>query len=108
MWKKCPDDGLFTLARDLHSSLIIQAFIILPLSSFPRSEIPVAVSAAALEQTLRDLPKVGTLVKDRPYRQVWRFDAGGKGYYLKFYPRLGSRLKRIVRGNPAMREFVRL
>jgi tRNA A-37 threonylcarbamoyl transferase component Bud32 len=66
------------------------------------------VSVAALEQTLRDLPNVGTLVKDRPYRQVWRFESGGKGYYLKFYPRPGSRLKRSVRGNPAMREFVRL
>jgi tRNA A-37 threonylcarbamoyl transferase component Bud32 len=66
------------------------------------------VSVAALEQTLRDLTKVGTLVKDRPYRQVWRFESAGKGYYLKFYPRPGSRLKRMVRGNPAMREFLRL
>ena len=37
------------------------------------------MSVAALEQTLRDLPKVGTLVKDRPYRQVWRFEVAGKG-----------------------------
>jgi len=66
------------------------------------------MSAAELEQTLRDLPRVGTLVKDRPYRQVWRFEVGGKGYYLKFYPRPGSWWKRRVRGNPAMREFVRL
>jgi tRNA A-37 threonylcarbamoyl transferase component Bud32 len=66
------------------------------------------VSTAVLEQTLRDLPRLGTLVKDRPYRQVWRFEVNGKGYYLKFYPRPGSRLKRTFRGNPAMREFVRL
>lgn len=51
---------------------------------------------------------MGTLVKDRPYRQVWRFEVGGKGYYLKFYPRPGSKLKRMFRGSPAMREFVRL
>src|SRR3954469_3497377 len=67
-----------------------------------------AAAASGLEETLRELPRVGTLVKDRPYRQVWRFEVEGKGYYLKFYPRVGSRLKRMVRGNPAMREFVRL
>jgi tRNA A-37 threonylcarbamoyl transferase component Bud32 len=67
-----------------------------------------AVSTAELEQTLRDLPRVGQLIKDQPYRQVWRFDVGGKGYYLKFYPRRGGKLKRMFRGNPAMREFVRL
>src|SRR5258706_10135312 len=61
-----------------------------------------------LEQTLRDLPRHGTLVKDHPYRQIWRFESAGKGYYLKFYPRPGGKLKRMFRGNPAMREFVRL
>ena len=66
------------------------------------------MSVSELEQILRDLPRLGTLVKDRPYRQVWRFEANGKGYYLKFYPRRRSRLKRMFRGNPAMREFVRL
>jgi hypothetical protein len=66
------------------------------------------VSTAELEKTLRELPRLGTLVKGRAYRQVWRFEVEGKGYYLKFYPRLGGRLKRMFRGNPAMREFVRL
>jgi tRNA A-37 threonylcarbamoyl transferase component Bud32 len=66
------------------------------------------VSPEELENILRDLPRVGSLVKDRGYRQVWRFEYGGKGYYLKYYPREGSRLKRLVRGNPALREFVRL
>src|SRR6266480_345741 len=61
-----------------------------------------------LESTLKDLPRVGTLVKDRGYRQVWRFETNGKPYYLKFYPREGSFAKRIIRGNPAMREFTRL
>ena len=61
-----------------------------------------------LENTLKDLPRVGTLVKDRGYRQVWRFEANGKPYYLKFYPREGFFLKRLVRGNPAIREFTRL
>ncbi|MDB5319623.1 MAG: hypothetical protein JWN40_1254, partial [Phycisphaerales bacterium] len=67
-----------------------------------------APATAQLEQTLRDLPRHGTLVKDRPYRQVWRFESAGKGYYLKFYPRPGGKLKRMLRGNPAMREFLRL
>ena len=66
------------------------------------------MSTAALEQTLKDLPRLGTLVKDRAYRQVWRFEVADKGYYLKFYPRPRAKLKRMFRGNPAMREFVRL
>ena len=64
----------------------------------------VSTGIAELESTLKDLPRVGTLVKDRGYRQVWRFEVNGKPYYLKFYPRAGSFAKRIVRGNPAMRE----
>lgn len=63
-----------------------------------------------LEQNLRDLPSVGTLIKDRGYRQVWRFDFNGKGYFLKFYPRGGlrDRWRRTFRGSPAAREFQRL
>ena len=63
---------------------------------------------AELEKSLKDLPRVGTLVKDRGYRQVWRFETAGKPYFVKFYPRAGFFLKRIFRGNPAMREFSRL
>ena len=69
------------------------------------------MSLQALEQTLKNLSRVGTLVKDRGYRQVWRFEHAGKGYYLKFYPRgksYLSKLKGVLRGNPAMREFQRL
>lgn len=62
----------------------------------------------SLEKLLQDLPHAGTLVKDRGYRQIWRFEHAGRAYYLKFYPREGSRLKRMVRGNPAMREMLRL
>jgi tRNA A-37 threonylcarbamoyl transferase component Bud32 len=58
-----------------------------------------------MEDILKDLPRRGTLLKDRGYRQVWRFLFNGRPYYLKFYPR---RLKRLVRGNPALREFHRL
>ena len=50
-------------------------------------------------------------MKDRGYRQIWRFEHEGKGYYLKFYPRQRSplaKLKQLFRGNPAMREFLRL
>jgi tRNA A-37 threonylcarbamoyl transferase component Bud32 len=66
------------------------------------------LAAAELENALKDLPAIGTLVKDRGYRQVWRFQAGGKAYFLKFYPRAGSAWKRLIRGNPGMREFSRL
>ena len=70
-----------------------------------------------LEQTLRDLPSIGTRVKDRPYRQVWRFEHEGKGYYLKFYPcdgvnerfhRARDLFRRWTRGSPAVLEFTRL
>lgn len=71
----------------------------------------------SLEKSLRDLPSIGTLVKDRPYRQVWRFEHEGKGYYLKFYPREGvderfhqirDLFRRFTRGSPAVLEFTRL
>ena len=63
-----------------------------------------------LEDTLRDLPRIGTLIKDRGYRQVWRFEHNAKAYFLKFYPRGGvrDRWRRRLRGSPAMREFLRL
>ncbi len=63
-----------------------------------------------LEHTLRDLPRIGTLVKDRGYRQVWRFVHKGRAYYLKFFPRGGPRnaFRRFFRGSPAMMEFTRL
>src|SRR5206468_11651315 len=61
-----------------------------------------------LERSLADLPTIGQLVKDRPYRQVWRFEFGGKPYYLKFYPRREGKLKRLIRGSPALREFLNL
>jgi tRNA A-37 threonylcarbamoyl transferase component Bud32 len=65
---------------------------------------------ASLEDALRDLPRIGTLVKDRGYRQVWRFEHGGKAYFLKFYPKGGvrDRWRRRFRGSPALREFFRL
>jgi hypothetical protein len=66
------------------------------------------VSPAALESILKNLPHVGTLIKDRPYRQVWRFELDGRGYYLKFYPQRGLDLRRLIQGSPARREFVRL
>lgn len=66
------------------------------------------MSIAQLQQTLADLPRLGQRVKARPYREVWRFEHGGRGYYLKFYPRSGAWWKRRVVGNPAMREFKRL
>jgi tRNA A-37 threonylcarbamoyl transferase component Bud32 len=66
------------------------------------------VTENSLEQTLRDLPTVGKLIKDRGFRQVWRFESNGKPYYLKFYPRFSGDLKRIIRGNSAAFEFKRL
>ena len=79
--------------------------------------ISACVSQTDLEQALRRLPDIGTLVKDRPYRQVWRFEHDGRAYYLKFYPRevAGERLhglrdqfRRLTRGSPAVLEFTRL
>jgi len=64
-----------------------------------------------LEQALRDLPRTGKLVAESPRRQVWRFEYGGRPYYLRFYPHgrgLGWRLRRGLKGNPALREFYRL
>jgi tRNA A-37 threonylcarbamoyl transferase component Bud32 len=70
-----------------------------------------------LEDSLRRLPEIGTLVKDRPYRQVWRFEHDGRAYFLKFYPRevqedrfhkLRDRFRRWTRGSHAMLEFTRL
>ncbi len=65
------------------------------------------VSPKDLENSLRDLPRTGVLVKHRGYRQVWRFEREGQGYYLKFYPR-GRGLRRWLRGSPALGEFFRL
>lgn len=68
------------------------------------------MSISSLETALRNLPAIGTLVKDRPYRQVWRFEHDGRAYYLKFYPRMGfrDRFRRYFRGSPALGEFQRL
>ena len=63
------------------------------------AHIKSGVSPAVLEKLLRDLPRNGTRIKDRGYRQVWRFEFEGQGYYLKFYPRRGMRLKRLFRGS---------
>ncbi|HET6251792.1 MAG TPA: lipopolysaccharide kinase InaA family protein [Tepidisphaeraceae bacterium] len=68
------------------------------------------MSAAGLEKTLRDLPRIGKLVKDRGYRQVWRFEHENRAYFLKFYPRTGfrDRFRRLFRGSPALAEFTKL
>jgi tRNA A-37 threonylcarbamoyl transferase component Bud32 len=68
------------------------------------------VPTEGLENALRDLPRHGRLVKDRGYRQVWRFEHDGRAYYLKFYPRHGQRdaWRRLFRGSPAFLEFDRL
>jgi tRNA A-37 threonylcarbamoyl transferase component Bud32 len=64
--------------------------------------------ADELDRALRELPRIGQLLKVRPYRQVWRFEFGGKPYYLKFYPRREGKLKRLIRGSSALREFLNL
>src|SRR2546423_15607009 len=66
------------------------------------------MSPAELENALRELPRIGTRVKVRPYRQVWRFEFGGKPDYLKFYPRNQGWWKRLVRGSSALREVLNL
>jgi tRNA A-37 threonylcarbamoyl transferase component Bud32 len=76
----------------------------------PAAAYPSAVASSELQQILENLPRVGTLVKDRGYRQVWRFEWDGRGYYLKFYPRgdYRDRWRRLFRGSPARLEFERL
>jgi tRNA A-37 threonylcarbamoyl transferase component Bud32 len=73
--------------------------------------------ASTLDRTLKDLPAIGKIVKDRPYRQVWRFEHEGRAYYLKFYPReshedplhkIRDRFRRWGRGSHAVLEFMRL
>lgn len=61
-----------------------------------------------LEDSLAKLTEIGTPVKLRPYRQVWRFTHAGQELYLKFFPRRGQGLKRLVTGQPALREFSNL
>jgi len=77
-----------------------------PFLSYNDSPVP----HSELEQALRDLPAIGTMVKDRGYRQIWRFEVAGRAYFLKFYPRGGGRdaARRLFRGSPAVREFTRL
>jgi len=72
------------------------------------SDIISPVSPEELDKTLRDLPKIGTLVKSHAYREIWRFKFQERPFYLKFYPRDGGQLKRLIRGNPALREFTNL
>jgi hypothetical protein len=66
------------------------------------------VSLENLELTLSQLTDIGTPVKLRPYREIWRFEHNGRAMYLKWYPRDRARLKRLVRGDPALREYQRL
>jgi len=68
------------------------------------------VPVSGLEQTLLNLPRIGKLVKDRGYRQIWRFEHEGRAYFLKFYPRGGGRdrFRRATRGSPAVNEFGKL
>lgn len=63
------------------------------------------MSLDGLEHSLARLPDIGTPIKLRPYRQIWRFDHNDQILFLKFFPRRGQRLKRLIRGDPAQREF---
>lgn len=62
----------------------------------------------AIERALRDLARHGRLVKDYPYRRVWRVEAEGEAFYLKFYPHEGNDFRKIGKGSLAMYEFTRL
>ena len=48
------------------------------------------MTAAALEQILKDLGRVGTRLADHGLRQVWRFDFNGQPHELWFYPPAGK------------------
>ena len=66
------------------------------------------MNAADIEKVLKNLESTGTCIKRHPTRQVWRFDAGGKPFIVKFYPERPNRWRKLVRGSLAMREFTRL
>ncbi len=63
------------------------------------------MSTAALEQALRDFHNAATLVKRGQRRQTWRFEFGGRAYFVYFYPRNGSPRGPLAGTNPSHREF---
>ena len=67
-----------------------------------------AMTAEILEKAIKNLDQYGKLVKDYPYRRVWRVAVGDEVFYLKFYPRENNFWRRMGRGSLAMREFTRL
>jgi tRNA A-37 threonylcarbamoyl transferase component Bud32 len=62
------------------------------------------VSPDEFERALKDLPSIGRLVSSRADKQVWRFELGGKPYYLTFYSRQTAR----ARAGRALRTFTGL
>ena len=66
------------------------------------------MNAADIEKALKNLESTGTCIKRHPTRQVWRLEAGGKAFIVKFYPARPNRWRKLVRGSLAMREFTRL
>lgn len=66
---------------------------------------PPPVSHAQLEQTLRNLPAIGTLKEADAGREVWRFPYGQLEYDLVFYRREPSTIRRLLYGNRALRGF---
>lgn len=69
---------------------------------------PPGDDSSAFHEALRRITETGTPVKIKPYRQIWRFEHKGRAYFLKWFPRSGHRLKRLLRGDPARYEFNRL
>jgi hypothetical protein len=65
------------------------------------------VSAAALEQTLRNFDRVATLVSRHAQRQVWRFPFGERTYFLIYYPRAKG-AQRLGRVGSALLDFMHL
>jgi tRNA A-37 threonylcarbamoyl transferase component Bud32 len=65
------------------------------------------VNSATLEQVLRNFDRVATLVRARAAKQVWRFEFGGKTYYLHFHLPIRG-LRRLFRPTPFISQFFNL
>jgi len=69
----------------------------------------VTVKGDEIEAALARWPEGATAVKVRDYREIWRMNVGDRAVYLKWFPRGGvgtvAWAKRLVRGDPALREY---
>lgn len=61
-----------------------------------------------VQRAIAEVARSGRLIKDYPYRKLWRIEIDGQAIFLKFYPAGPNRWRRLAGGSPAVREFRRL